>query len=223
MGAWSTPLETVRRLVGREDCMIFDVGANVGDMSELFRTMFSRSTIHAFEPQPAVFDVLTKRFGATEGVVLNRLALGEQAGEAVLYQNNNHQTSSLLPLHLDSSWVKELKLDTSLAIPVPVDTIDRYCEREGIAGIDYLKLDVQGFEPECLRGAVEMLSRRAVRVIQVEITTHRAYGRRTTFLDVESVLVPRGYRLYSMIELIGNQLGELLFVDAVYVLEAEFP
>jgi len=223
MAGWNPRFEAVRRLIGRDDCTIFDVGANIGDMIELYRVMFPRSTVHAFEPQPEIFAALGQRFDGAAGIVLNRLALGERAGDAVLYQNSRTDTSSLLPLYPDSTWVKSMGLRQSAEITVPVDTIDNYCARRGVATIDFLKLDIQGFEPECLRGALAMLGRQAIRVIQVEIITHRKYRRRTTFLDIESVLVPNGYRLYCALDLVGDPHGELLFLDAVYVREAEFP
>jgi FkbM family methyltransferase len=223
MPSWSTPLEIVRRTVGRADCTIFDVGANVGNMTELYRVMFGQPTIHAFEPQPEIFAELERRFGALDRVTLNRIALGERIGSATFYQNSDPATSSLLPLHPESSWARELKLAPRAEIEVPVDTIDDYCARHGIASIDLVKLDIQGFEPDCLRGAADMLRRQAIRVIQAEIITHRKYRRRTTFLDIESILAPCGYRLYSVVDVIGNARGELLVLDALYVLESEFP
>jgi len=223
MTRWSTPLEIVRRTVGREDCTIFDVGANVGSMTELYRVMFGQPKIHAFEPQPEIFAELERRVGKLDGVTLNRLALGEQLGTAIFYQNNDPATSSLLPLHPESSWAKQLNLAPRAEIEVPVDTIDHYCATHGIESIDLVKLDIQGFEPDCLRGAIDMLRRRAIRLIQAEIITHRTYRRRTSFLDIESILAPCGYRLYSVIDVIGSQHGELLMLDALYVLEAEFP
>src|SRR5271170_7899936 len=119
MTRWSTPLEIVRRTVGREDCTIFDVGANVGSMTELYRVMFGQPKIHAFEPQPEIFAELERRVGKLDGVTLNRLALGEQLGTAIFYQNNDPATSSLLPLHPESSWAKQLNLAPRAEIEVP--------------------------------------------------------------------------------------------------------
>jgi FkbM family methyltransferase len=223
MVTWSTPLEIVRRTVGRPNGTIFDIGANVGDMTELYRAMFERPMIHAFEPQPEIYAELERRFGGVEGVALNRMALGGRAGTATMYQNSDPATSSLLPLHPGSSWAEELKLTQRATIDVPLDTVDHYCAEHGIGTIDLMKIDIQGFEPDCLRGAIGMLERHAIRVIQAEIVTHRTYQRRGTFLDLETILVPRGYRLYSVIDVIGNQRGELLSLDALYVREAEFP
>ena len=222
MAAWSTPLETVRRTVNRDRCLIFDVGAHTGDMSELYRIMFASPVIHAFEPLPDAFATLRTKFGNLDDVVLNQVALGAVAGTALLHRNNKAATSSFLPLHGPSSWANQEALAEVETVEVEVDTIDGYCASRGIGAIDFLKLDVQGFEPDCLRGASEMLRRRAIRVIQTEIITHRIYERRTSFLDIESLLLPCGYRLFSIVDVIGSQQGELLQLDALYVLEEEY-
>ena len=223
MTQWSTPLEIVRRTVGRPRCTVFDVGANVGDMTELYQVLFEEPVIHAFEPQPEIFAKLAARFGTTPNVTLNQVALADRTGTSVMHQNDQPATSSLLRVRPESSWAQDLKLAERATVEVPLETIDRYCATRAIAAIDLLKIDVQGFEPECLRGARDMLARQAIRVIQVEIITHRIYERRTTFLDIEGILLPHGYRLYSVVDLIGNQHGELLMLDALYVLESEFP
>jgi hypothetical protein len=101
---------------------------------------------------------------------------------------------------------------------VAVDTLDHYCATRGIAEIDFLKLDVQGFEPECLRGANTMLAERRIRVIQAELTCHRAYERRAGFADYDAILAPHGYRLFTIFNIhIGDTNGELLYLDTVYV------
>jgi FkbM family methyltransferase len=221
MATWSTPLETVRRVVDRDDCTIFDVGAHVGDMTELYRVMFAHPVIHAFEPLPDAFATLSAKFDNADGVVLNKFALGAAPGTAVLHQNNRTGTSSLLRLHPASSWAKGEALAEVKTVEVSVDTIDNYCAARGIGSIDLLKLDVQGFEPDCLRGAAAMLRKHAIRVILTEIITHRIYERRTSFLDIESLLLPCGYRLFNLFDGISGYGGELLQLDALYVLEGE--
>ncbi|HUA56277.1 MAG TPA: FkbM family methyltransferase [Candidatus Sulfotelmatobacter sp.] len=223
MAQWRTPLETVRRTVNRDRCTIFDVGAHVGDMTDAYRIMFEHPTIHAFEPEPEAYAELERRFGAVESVTLNRLALADHRGTASLHQNSRSGTSSLLALNAESWWARQLILSERSRVEVPLETIDGYCADRGIDRIDLLKLDVQGGEPECLQGALGMLDRQAIRVIQAEILPHRIYQRRTSFFDIETLLRPRGYRLFGLIDAIGNENGELLNVDALYVLESEYP
>ncbi|MBI3517054.1 MAG: FkbM family methyltransferase [Proteobacteria bacterium] len=211
-----TPHQIVRNLVDNPNCVIFDVGANHGQSTEIYRVLFEGSTIHAFEPQRAAFETMKRRIGGLERVYLNQIALGEQVGSAQLHVTTHAESSSLLPLNADSWWAQALDIRQSGTETVAVDTIDRYCAERAIAAIDFLKLDVQGFEPECLRGAARMLAERRIGVIQAEIVYHRIYQRATRFTDIETLLDPYGYRLYTLFNVhVGDGNGELLYLDAV--------
>jgi FkbM family methyltransferase len=212
-----TPYEILRSLVENPRGVIFDVGANHGQSTEIFRVLFDGCTVHAFEPQSDAFEQLSRRLGGVERVHLNRLALGDRIGEAPLHVTTHAESASLLPLNDESWWAQALDIRASGTETVAVDTIDHYCAERAIATIDFLKLDVQGFEPECLRGAARMLAERRIGVIQAEIVYHRIYQRATRFLDIEGLLAPHGYRLYTIFNVsVGDRNGELLFLDAVF-------
>jgi hypothetical protein len=51
---------------------------------------------------------------------------------------------------------------------IKLDTIDNYCTQKNIAHIDFLKIDVEGFELNVLKGAKKMLENNAIEFIQFE-------------------------------------------------------
>jgi len=213
-----TPYEILRAQVGKPDCLVFDVGANRGQSTELFRVLFEGCTVHAFEPQRDLFEEMQRRIGGLDRVILNHAALGDRVGTAVLHQTTHPESSSLLPLNPESWWGQALDIRPRGTETVATDTIDHYCAERGIATIDFLKLDVQGFEPECLRGAQAMLAERRIGVIQAELTYHRLYERATRFSDVEGLLEPYGYRLFTLYNVsVGDKNGELLSLDSLFV------
>jgi FkbM family methyltransferase len=212
-----TPFDILRGLVGKPDPVIFDVGANRGQSTEIYRMLFERCTVHAFEPQRAVFEQLQQRLGGLDRVTVNHAALGQTVGTAVLHRATDTGSASLLSLNEKSWWGQALQLQLSGTEAVTVDTIDHYCAERNIAEIDFLKLDVQGFEPECLRGAYAMLTERRIGVIQAEIIYHGLYERTTRFSDLERLLDPPGYRLFTIFDIkVGDETGELLYLDAVF-------
>lgn len=213
-----SPFEIVRNVVGKPDCLIFDVGANRGQSTEIYRVLFEQCTVHAFEPQPAMFEEMRRRIGGLERVVLNHLALGDRVGTAVLHRTTHPESSSLLPLNTESWWGQALDIRPDGTAEVPIDTIDHYCAERAIEAVDFLKLDVQGYEMECLEGARRMLTERRIGVIQAELTYHRLYERATRFLDAEGLLNPFGYRLFTIFDVsCGDASGELLALDALFV------
>ncbi|MGZ4337853.1 MAG: FkbM family methyltransferase, partial [Gaiellaceae bacterium] len=56
------------------------------------------------------------------------------------------------------------------AVEVGVTSLDAYCGDAGIYRISLLKLDVEGAEPDALRGAAGLLERRAIDVVLFEVS-----------------------------------------------------
>jgi len=137
--------------------IVFDVGAQGGDyLSEILKITRGNADLHAFEPNSRDYMILQKDFGSSVTVVNS--ALGEKNGEATLYFPEG--VSGLSSLHGgDARFTKSEK--------VKIETIDSYCQRLNIRQIDLLKLDVEGHELSCLRGAQKMLP--FITTIQFEI------------------------------------------------------
>jgi FkbM family methyltransferase len=216
-GMIAMPVRILRELVGRPDCVIFDVGAGTGSSIERYLAAFERPTIYSFEPQVASFSELYHRFGRRDAIHLNNVALADRIGVATLHRGSYHETASLLEHAPDSWWAKSMDISADGTVTVALDTIDHYCAERGIGAIDLLKLDVQGAEPECLRGARTLLEAGAVRVVQVEIITHGMYARRGSFAAIERLLAPHGFRLFTVFDVMMAAHGELLQLDAVYI------
>lgn len=212
------PHEILRQLVQRPSPTVFDVGANLGQSTATFLGLFEGCRVHAFEPQAALFEAMRQRIGGIPAVTLNQAAMGAAPGTATLHRTTHCESSSLLPLNRDSWWAQALHIAPEGEETVAVEAIDHYCATRGIESIDLLKLDTQGFEPECLRGALDMLRARRIGVIQAELVYHALYSRTTRFADLENLLYPLGYRLFTMFDVrVGDRTGELLSLDTVFV------
>lgn len=204
-------------LIRRPEPVLFDVGANVGYVTEGLRSQFPRAVIHAFEPHPRTFLMLQERAERLGGITVNQAAVGDTDGTLTLRLNSDHGTSSALDIDPNSPYVRGTQLETVETVDVPVVTLDHYCHERGLEQIDFLKLDVQGFEANCLRGARKLLSRKAIGCIQLEIIFPKYYRKTGSFYEIEDILVPLGYRLFTIFDIYPEQ-GEPLFqVDAIYV------
>jgi hypothetical protein len=83
---------------------------------------------------------------------------------------------------------------------VPVTTIDSYLHNRRLTHIDLLKIDTQGFDLEVLRGATEMLRRRAVDTVLVEVLFAPLYKGQANFGEVERFMAEKGYGLLGFYE-----------------------
>ena len=82
--------------------------------------------------------------------------------------------------------------------------------------VDLLKIDVQGAECHVLRGGQNSL--KTTRAIVLEISFFDYYEHQTSFLNVESILSPLGFKLYSISEISNNPLnGRTDWAEVVYV------
>lgn len=162
---------------------VFDVGANVGDYSREMLRINPGLAIHAFEPGKDAFEKLKQL-----RVVSNNVALGERDEERLLYrEEGKHSHNSFYNLHGDAL----------APVKVAVTTVDAYCMKNGIARIDFLKVDVEGFEYSVLKGAENMLKRGAVDYIQFEFSGATVEAR--VFLrDFLDLFNRYGYDLYRI-------------------------
>jgi FkbM family methyltransferase len=176
--------------------VVFDVGANVGDWAALALEIRSDLKIHCFEPSAATFRHLTARnFG--DGVVCNNFGFSSATREAHLqvYEEGSGLNSLYVRRGLEDGLGLATQSQTEI---IRVETLDGYCQRAEVHSIDFLKIDVEGHELEVLKGAIRMLSRKAIRHIQFE------YGgcnidSRVLLKDIFDLFASYGYALYKLL------------------------
>lgn len=131
-------LEFYGRLV-QPGALCFDVGANIGDKSEILLRLGAR--VVAFEPQPDCIRELRIRCKRFPQLTTISAAVGSTSAVATLYTRQFSGQSSLLP-----NWEGQVVG----SYDVPVVTLDAAIARYGVP--DYCKIDVEGWELEVLRG-----------------------------------------------------------------------
>ena len=112
--------------------------------------------------------------------------------------------------------VKKLKKQYNKKIKVDITTIEKYCKKNKIESIDFLKLDTQTHERECLLGAKSLLDK--IKVIYTEINFFDMYEMNYNFFDLESIIVPKGFNLYSISRISDEKKSDKIgWVEAVYL------
>jgi FkbM family methyltransferase len=189
----------------REGMIVFDVGANVGELTLLFSRFVGAGQVHAFEASGRVFERLktVSRASGCTNVFLNHLAVAEAEGTVRLHVYDERHlgwnTLAVRPLENYGIDVKPVAAEE-----VRATTIDLYCEREGINKIDLLKIDVEGAEFQVLRGARRMLREKRIACVTFE------FGQTTFDMgnnpdEIEAYLTNLGYKLRNMV------LGQPIF------------
>jgi FkbM family methyltransferase len=137
----------------------FDVGANIGlyAVSASNRIGPSGLTV-AFEAHPYIFKFLQTNVArnCSGAVLVENLAVGAASGETSIAYN---------------AWnpgMTRIARGEERGETVAMVTLDDYCQRKGIRTIDYLKIDVEGYETNVLRGARAIVAASPDILIQTE-------------------------------------------------------
>jgi FkbM family methyltransferase len=155
-------LHHLKSRINRRDPVLFDVGANLGEYSNLLGSIFGPSSqIYAFEPSAATYVELKKRLMHSNIQPVN-VGLSDATQELKLFINKDHSSmASLYQREIKNVSMNEFEV-------VSLKTLDEFCNEQGIQKIDFLKIDVEGHEYKVLQGASKMIKNKAIRFIQFE-------------------------------------------------------
>jgi FkbM family methyltransferase len=121
--------------------LVFDVGANVGEKTDIMLSLGAR--VVAFEPQPRLAREVKARGGKNSPLTVVRAAVGAETGTAELVlASSSTGLASIRP-----EWDQKLAAGK---IRVPLTTLDAEIGKYGKPV--FCKIDVEGFESEVLNG-----------------------------------------------------------------------
>lgn len=193
---------------------VIDVGANVGQFAIACCKLFPGAVVHSFEPLPDCVPKLrqnTRQFGELK---VYPVALGERSGEAVINVNSHSHSSSILALGARHREAFPAARETH-TIVVPLTTLDAVLEARSLAGPVLLKLDVQGYEPKVLEGAVETLER--VDYVVLEASFRPLYDGEQTFMAIVQMMEALGFEFLRPVAWLNDpRTGEVLQADALF-------
>jgi FkbM family methyltransferase len=197
---------------------VFDVGANVGQTSLRYHSLFPQAVIHAFEPFDESYDALCRAVVGVPQIHTVRAAVADTSGSRQLRVNRRSSTNSLFDVSPGAGKSVDPKLMAATGHrEVAVITLDEYCAKEGIDRIHVLKVDVQGGELLVLAGAEGLLGSGQIDVIYAEVLYSDLYEGQADFCDVRNLLKQHGYGLYGLYDLNYGRNGMLSWSDALFV------
>ncbi len=186
-------LAVLWRLLDRSDTenpVCVDAGANVGFYSLQIANRYPKSVVHAFEPDPDVYERLVSNcalnsFG--ERISCHRLALCSTDGEADFHRSSADHTG----------WGSLTRFEDFAGQVVPVETmrLDRFIQNENISHVDLLKIDVEANEFDLLAGAQNAFENKVFDYILIEFNGPRMAQKGKTFSDYTDFFERFGYTI----------------------------
>jgi FkbM family methyltransferase len=132
---------------------VLDIGANIGMVTIwLSKLVGQNGKVHAFEPNPELQIILEQMLDRNQisNVCLHPIALGAESGSLELRIPKVNAGSASLIRHRNS-------IDCTV-VAASVRPLTEIVAQEGIKSIRLIKIDVEGFEAEVLRGGLEVLA-----------------------------------------------------------------
>ncbi len=197
--------------------LVFDIGANMGQYAtDIIETGYTR-TIVSFEPLTSAYKIIeSKSKKYSNWTVAPRCAIGSKREEIEINISANLVSSTLLNMldsHIQSAL--ESKIIGKEKVQVfPLDEIGAKYIND--AHNIFLKIDVQGFEQEVLKGAQAMIDK--AKGIEMEISLIPLYENQSWLLSQAlEYMQQKGFQLTSITPgFTDNKTGKVLQCDGIF-------
>ncbi len=169
---------------------VWDIGANVGFYTALFKDSIGPDgQVVAFEPAPACYDALLRRFAGCNHVRVENVAVGAENAEGTLVVGPGYSTTNEM---IPSTTVI---CNAENSVTVCIVSCDSYWKSIGRTP-NVIKIDVEGFEEEVVNGMSELLTSPQLRAVFVEVHfgLFQQRGRPHGPVAIENTLRGQGYR-----------------------------
>lgn len=184
--------------------LVIDAGACLGQFRDAIKARWPDAVIHSFEPVPELWSKLNE--SSDEKRIAHAKAVSDEAGTKALNLTAHPESNSFLGF-IDSH-VFETAHAIVGSVTVPTVRLDDEFPNEKI---DLLKLDVQGWEINALKGATEILKRGTV--VYAEVAFVQQYEGHPLIDDVDAFMLSVGYaRKYLYASAWPDTFGDAIYV-----------
>lgn len=190
--------ETIKLL--KPGMIVIDIGSNLGYYALLEAKMVGNGFVYAIEPVKENIDTLQKsiKLNGYKNIKVYQCAIGSEnkIDEMILTHKSN--CGSLVKKTRNIKFVKGKR-------NVKIITLNNFCERLDIRKIDFIRMDVEGYEIEVIRGMGKVVKLMPIgSILSIEIHP-KAY--QPPHIQIMEML--------DMIEVYGFKVKKFIIADKV--------
>lgn len=139
------------RTIACDSEVILDIGANIGCTTLLFGGL--SKIVYAFEPSQTTFAFLERNISCSGlmNIFLHNIGLGDESGETTLTFAPSNRSGGFISNQIQVSAGHTVE-------KVILHRLDDVVKSLNLRKIDFIKIDVEGFEGHVIRGATQTLS-----------------------------------------------------------------
>ena len=156
--------------------VIFDIGSHQGKIAILMNQIYKNASIYCFEPNKSMNKKL-KKIG--KNIQICNYAVGDKVADKKININKIDLTNTLSQIYNDSLYLKIKNLIINKPKKkndykkIKMISLKYFCKKNKIKHIDFLKIDVEGYEYKVLIGAKEIIKK--VKYIMIEVQKNDMY------------------------------------------------
>jgi FkbM family methyltransferase len=137
--------------------IILDVGAHCGTHSLIYSSVNPQAQIHAFEPQHAVYRLLTENLQARSHVKTYNKAVANRNLQTMLARASTDGPNNHLQVEYGTNQACNIG---GVSLGIGGETVETIrIDDLGLPGCDFIKIDVEGAEPLVVLGGEETIRR----------------------------------------------------------------
>ncbi|MDA0986940.1 MAG: FkbM family methyltransferase [Bacteroidetes bacterium] len=194
---------------------LLDVGANIGEFSNLMKQIIHDLKVYAFEPIHQCYFELENLKEKYKDINTFNYGLGENIEDKIIYKNIFAPSSSLFmmnDLHVTAfPYTKDF-----IEEKIKIVTLDSLSDQINYVQNVLLKIDVQGFEKNVLNGAKESLNK--IAVIIIETSFENLFEGGAQFDEIYQLLTEKGFIYKGNYDQIHDPRNwKVLQADAIFV------
>jgi FkbM family methyltransferase len=192
---------------------VVDIGANRGQFALVARHCFSQAQIIAFEPLAKPAGKFRRVFADVERVTLHQVAIGPRQDQVPIHISARDDSSSLLSITDLQGQVFPGTAEVATEV-VKIAPLSDFLTVENIQSPALLKLDVQGYELETLKGCEALLQ--YFTYVYCECSFMELYAGQALADEVIAWLRERGFRLKGVYNMTYDHMGKAVQGDFLF-------
>jgi len=190
-----------------------DVGAHKGEFLDYVLKIKDIKVFYSFEPQTDIFAFLKNKYCSNKNIYLYNCALDKEVSKKIIYINKLSSTSTLSDFNPNSFYLIFKNILTGSKnnfinkYEVETNTIDNLFDAISLNNC-LIKIDVEGFEINVLRGGYKKLKEIPFVLIENQFGNHY---KNSNFKLVEEFLKERNFKILKKFTFPTLHIQDILF------------
>lgn len=170
---------------------LIDVGSNQGQFILLCLKFFPNPTVYSFEPIKEIFERQKNFFKFKKNFFIFNFGIGNENKNLNFFITNRKDSSSFLTYNGSSHYNRDYLLTEKRNIKIR--KLDQVLKNKNLIRPILIKIDVQGYELEVLKGSKKILSK--IDYLLVEVSKNRMYNNQATEREIVTFLKKKKFTI----------------------------